>query len=190
VDERVIVPRSYIGEILDDPALIGPGGALVPDPDRVAHVLDLCTGSGCLAILAALTFPNAMIDAADLSRDALDVARINVVLTSPIASADRGDFTRRRRPYYDLIINRLMSMEDGALPPEHRHGRRWGSPAATGTISSRIAGRRRLLRRGLLRGRRPPGSGSRVPSLEMLRLDTEESSGEVFWADRGALARL
>ncbi len=73
VDERVIVPRSYIGELL------GKGLAgVVDDPDAVERVLDLCTGSGCLAILAALAFPNAQIDASDVSPDALAVAERNV----------------------------------------------------------------------------------------------------------------
>src|SRR2546421_1502492 len=77
VDERVIVPRSFIGELLDshfgqdDASLIG-------DPASVETVLDLCTGSGCLAILAARHFPNAEVDAVDISKDALDVAARNV----------------------------------------------------------------------------------------------------------------
>src|SRR5690349_15074823 len=75
VDERVIVPRSFIGELLAGD-LFGADGLV--DPDNVARVLDLCTGSGCLAILAALRFPAATVDAVDISKDALAVARINV----------------------------------------------------------------------------------------------------------------
>ncbi len=73
VDERVIVPRSYLGELLggDLSHLIGPA-------DEITSVLDLCTGSGCLAILAALAFPNAVVEAVDISGDALEVARRNV----------------------------------------------------------------------------------------------------------------
>src|ERR1700742_2462435 len=81
VDERVIVPRSFIGELLDshfsgdgDDA----GGSLVDDPTAVENVLDLCTGSGCLAILASRHFPNARVDAVDISRGALEVAARNV----------------------------------------------------------------------------------------------------------------
>ena len=80
VDERVIVPRSYIGELLDS-HFSGEGDeglALIDDPNAVENVLDLCTGSGCLAILASRTFPNAQIDAVDISGDALDVAARNV----------------------------------------------------------------------------------------------------------------
>src|SRR5262245_34713463 len=79
VDERVIVPRSFIGELLDTHF----GGEAddsvkLLDPFAVQRVLDLCTGSGCLAILAARHFPDAAIDAVDISKDALDVAARNV----------------------------------------------------------------------------------------------------------------
>src|SRR5712672_3415110 len=75
VDERVIVPRSYLGEMLAGD-LFGADGLV--DPDKVMRVLDLCTGSGCLAVLAALRFRHARVDAVDISKDALAVARINV----------------------------------------------------------------------------------------------------------------
>lgn len=73
VDERVIIPRSYFLEIIP-----GQLDRLVRDPARVRRVVDVCTGSGCLAILLAHHFPSARVDALDLSADALDVARINV----------------------------------------------------------------------------------------------------------------
>src|SRR4029079_5527648 len=80
VDERVIVPRSFIAEILRNrgqtPFFAGAPGKRGLSP--VSAVLDLCTGSGCLAILAALAFPDARVDAADLSKDALEVAQRNV----------------------------------------------------------------------------------------------------------------
>src|SRR5882724_7945502 len=81
VDARTIVPRSFIGELLDQH--FGgddneDGGSLIDDPLSVESVLDLCTGSGCLAILASRNFPHAEIDAVDISRDALDVAARNV----------------------------------------------------------------------------------------------------------------
>src|ERR1700733_11997448 len=80
VDERVIVPRSFIGELLDShfSGESDQAGSLIDDPASVESVLDLCTGSGCLAILAAQNFPNAGIDAVDISKDALDVAARNV----------------------------------------------------------------------------------------------------------------
>jgi ribosomal protein L3 glutamine methyltransferase len=73
VDERVIIPRSYFLEIL--PAQLGP---FVPDAKKVRRAADVCTGSGCLAVLLAHHFPNAGVDAIDLSADALAVAKINV----------------------------------------------------------------------------------------------------------------
>src|SRR5262249_47940823 len=80
VDERTIVPRSFIGELLD--SHFGGDGedasSLIGDPAEVASVLDLCTGSGCLAILAARHFPDATVDAVDISKDALAVAARNV----------------------------------------------------------------------------------------------------------------
>lgn len=72
VDERVIIPRSFIAELLDEGSI---------DPwlsDKTHRVLDLCTGNGSLAILAAMTYPDVVVDAADISADALAVARINV----------------------------------------------------------------------------------------------------------------
>ena len=102
-DERVIVPRSYIAELLLDDA-----SPCWPVTSRVRRALDLCTGSGCLAILAASRFKQARVDAADISSDALDVARINVRryrLTKrihPIASDYFQGLEKRR---YDLIIS-------------------------------------------------------------------------------------
>src|SRR5436190_772743 len=72
VDERVIVPRSFIAELLNR------GQTPFSPSKSIGSILDLCTGSGCLAILAALRYPNARIDAADLSPDALEVAARNV----------------------------------------------------------------------------------------------------------------
>lgn len=73
VDERVIIPRSYFLEIIPEQL-----GAWLPKGKKVRHVVDVCTGSGCLAILLAHQFPGARVDACDLSADALEVAKINV----------------------------------------------------------------------------------------------------------------
>src|SRR6266567_100815 len=117
VDERVIVPRSFIGELLDSHFSGGgddDGGALIEDPGSVKQVLDLCTGSGCLAVLAARSFPQARIDAVDISKDALDVAARNIAdyglgeriklhrgnLFAPIGGA-RYDLIISNPPYVD-----------------------------------------------------------------------------------------
>ncbi len=86
-DRRALIPRSFIGDMLAD------GVLPIGDAGRIKHVLDLCTGSGCLAILAALAFPRARIDAADLSAGALALARRNVASTS----ARRSHRTPSRR---------------------------------------------------------------------------------------------
>lgn len=121
VDERVIVPRSFIAELL--------GEQLTPwieDADAVSDVLDLCTGSGCLAILAALAFPNARIDAADLSHDALDVAARNVAdygLDKRIALIESDLFAALAGRTYDLIVSNppyVNAESVAALPPEYR----------------------------------------------------------------------
>src|SRR5271165_5262111 len=79
VDERVIVPRSFIGELFDSHFGGADGeSATLMDPDNVESVLDLCTGSGCLAILASRHFRSAHVDAVDISKDALEVAARNV----------------------------------------------------------------------------------------------------------------
>ncbi|HUH86743.1 MAG TPA: 50S ribosomal protein L3 N(5)-glutamine methyltransferase [Pusillimonas sp.] len=122
VDPRVIVPRSPISELLVD--------ALDPwiaDPDNVDYVLDLCTGSGCLAILAALAFPNAQVDAVDLSDHALEVADINIEqfgLDGRVATHRSDLFDQLPDCRYQLIICNPPYVNDGsmeALPPEYRH---------------------------------------------------------------------
>src|SRR5690606_22613745 len=119
--------RSYIGELLD--SHFGDGEddtSLIGDPAEVNSVLDLCTGSGCLAILAARHFPNAEIDAVDISKDALAVATRNVGdhgLDNRI-TLYRGDlFTPLGSRRYDLIISNppYVDAEGMAdLPPECR----------------------------------------------------------------------
>jgi ribosomal protein L3 glutamine methyltransferase len=120
VDERVIVPRSYIGELLGD-GLAG----VVSDPTAVGHVLDLCTGSGCLAILAALAFPNCRVDASDISEDALTVARRNIAdygLEDRIGLVRSDLFEALPRRRYDLILANppyVSSAAVAAFPPEY-----------------------------------------------------------------------
>ncbi len=187
VDERVIVPRSYIGELIcagriDD---LAPGGE--------ARILELCTGSGCLAILAALRFPEARIDAVDLSRDALDIAQINVAAH---AVADRvslieGDLLAAvAGGRYDLIIANppyVAAAEVGAFPPEHAAeptmahlGGQDGLDLARRIIAEAPA---HLNQGGTLVMEIGTGRAileSEMPRVPFVWLDTEESEGEVL----------
>ena len=106
VDERVLIPRSFIGELLFSDLIGGGPQALVPDPQAVLRVADLCTGSGCLAILASRVFPNATVDAVDLSPIALEVAAQNVeALGADRVALHPGDlFEPLAGRRYDLII--------------------------------------------------------------------------------------
>lgn len=120
VDERVIVPRSYIAELLRDGL-----SPWVKDRDSVGAALDLCSGSGCLAILLTQAFPNARVDATELSSDALEVARRNVAdygLEDRIRLV-RGDLFAGLSGPYELIVSNppyVNADSMAALPPEYR----------------------------------------------------------------------
>lgn len=122
VDDRVIVPRSFIAELLREQLF-----PWLENPGEVDSVLDLCTGSGCLAVLAAHAFPFAKIDAADLSPDALEVARHNVTdygLDDRITLIESDLFTRLQGKRYDLILSNPPYVDApsvAALPAEYQH---------------------------------------------------------------------
>lgn len=200
VDERVIVPRSYLGELMLGGGIAGPESGLIAEPRAVRRVLDLCTGSGCLAIIAAGVFADAVIDAVDLSADALDVARRNVAeagLANRI-SLHQGDlFAPLAKTKYDLILTNppyVSSAEMALLPPEFQ-----AEPAlalAGGEDGLDLV--RRILeaaashltaKGGLLC---EFGAGREIleaeyPAHDFLWLDTEESEGEVFWLTRAGM---
>jgi len=121
VDERVIVPRSHIAEVIAQGLR-----AWLPEPDGLQHALDLCTGSGCLAVLLALAFPAAEVDAVDISSDALEVARRNVAdyCLEPrvrVLQSDLFDGVTGR--CYDLIVSNppyVTAAEMERLPEEYR----------------------------------------------------------------------
>jgi ribosomal protein L3 glutamine methyltransferase len=122
VDKRVIVPRSPIAELLDQGL-----SPWVQDATAVENVLDMCTGSGCLAILSAMAFPYAHVDAVDVSSDALEVARRNV---DDYGLQDRLDlhesnlFDSLPACQYDVIICNPPYVNSGSmdvLPQEYRH---------------------------------------------------------------------
>jgi len=194
VDERVIVPRSFIGELLFSDLFGGEGFALVSDPSSVGRVLDLCTGSGCLAILAARIFANAQVDAVELSPKAMEVARLNIDesgygerlhlfqgdLFQPVAK-ERYDLILTNPPYVDAV-----AMEE--LPPEFRHEPAMALDGGEDGLD--------IVRRILAEVPRHlnPGGGllceigrgrdileDDYPELDFFWLDTQDSEGEVFW---------
>lgn len=200
VDERVIVPRSFIGELMVSGIFGGDEAPLVEDVSNVTSVLDLCTGSGCLAIIAASIFPDAEIDAADLSRGALEVARINVDehdLADRVNLLEGNLFEAVEGRTYDLIITNPPYVAGGevqAFPPEYGHE----------PVMAHLGGEDGLdIVRRILAGAADhlnPGGGliceigtgrerlvDDYPQLDFLWLDTEESEGEVFWITREQL---
>lgn len=121
VDERVIVPRSFIAELLGEPLR-----PWIEYDELVHNVLDLCTGSGCLAIQAACHYPDAVVDAADISLDALEVAAVNVedYGLQERVNLIHTDLFEGLEGRYDLIITNPPYVDAesvAALPPEYRH---------------------------------------------------------------------
>jgi ribosomal protein L3 glutamine methyltransferase len=197
VDERTIVPRSFIGELLDT-HFSGEngedGGSLIDDPSSVTSVLDLCTGSGCLAVLAARAFPNAEIDAVDISKDALDVAARNIgdYGLEDRLRLHRGDlFKPLGGKRYDLIISNPPYVDAKGMAELPRECRAEPKLAFDGggdglTIVRRIldqAGQHLTPQGGLLCeiGRCRPALETAYPRTGFLWLDSADSEGEVFW---------
>ena len=122
VDERVLIPRSFIAELLEEDL-----SPWIEDPDSVTSVLDMCTGSGCLAILAAEHFLNASVTGADISADALEVAKINrkrFGLENDLELVQTDLFDNLKGRKFDLIISNPPYVTQAAmdeLPQEYRH---------------------------------------------------------------------
>jgi ribosomal protein L3 glutamine methyltransferase len=201
VDERAIVPRSYLGEILDSELFAGEDASLIGDPRAVERVLDLCTGSGCLAVLAALRFPNAIIDAVDISADALAVAARNVAahgLEERIRLHEGDLFRPVGDARYDLIVSNPPYVDAAGmatLPPECRHEPPLaldGGPDGIAVVRRIIdnAGYHLTAGAGLLCevGRDRLLLEEAYPATSFSWLDTEESTGEVFWLDAAQFA--
>lgn len=195
VDDRVIVPRSHIAELL--------GEQLAPwleDAGRVESMLDLCTGSGCLAILAALAFPDAHVDAVDLSRDALDVAARNITdygLDSQIERIESDLFDALEGRSYDVIVSNPPYVDAesvAALPQEYLAepvlalGSGDDGLDATRRI---LAGARRHLRPGGLLiveiGHNRAALEAAYPALPFTWLDTAAGDEYVFMLRREEL---
>jgi ribosomal protein L3 glutamine methyltransferase len=196
VDERVIVPRSFIGEILAE----GPG--FLPHPDEVRTALDLCTGSGCLAILAAFAFPNAEVHGADLSADALAVASRNIAdhgLEERIVLHQGDLFEPVAGRRFDLILSNPPYVDaDGmaCLPPEFRAEPRLAlDGGADGLALVRrilFEARRHLTAKGGLLceiGRGRARLEAEFPDLPFFWPTTADGEGEVFWLARDDFPR-
>jgi ribosomal protein L3 glutamine methyltransferase len=194
IDERAIIPRSYLGELLLTGLVGDAPECLIREPGNIARVLDLCTGSGCLAVIAASLFPNARVDAVDLSPGALEVARINVGrhgMSDRIELAAGDLFAPVDGRLYDLIICNppyVAETEVAAFPPEYAHE----------PLMAHLGGKDGLdiVRRVLDEAPRHLNPGGALlceigtgrdileaeyPDADFLWLDTEESTGEVFW---------
>jgi len=188
VDQRVIVPRSYFAELLE-----GGFAPWIEDPEAVESALDLCTGSGCLATLMAHTFPNAIVDAIDISPDALVVACRNIAdycLEDRVKAIESDLFAAAKGKRYDVILSNppyVTAEAMAALPPEYRH-----EPAlalAAGADGLDVV--RRILAEA--RDHLNPGGVLAIevghnqhlvteafPDLPAIWLDTEHAEGKVF----------
>ncbi len=190
VDERVIVPRSYIGELMAKGLL----SDLEVDYDAAESVLDLCTGSGCLAILAASQFPNAEIHAVDLSQDALDVATINLNdhgLNERITLHQGDLFVPLGNMKFDFIITNppyVARAEVEAFPPEYKAEPKMahlGGEDGFDLVRQILRDAPKHLNKsgGLLC---EVGTGGEIleaefPDFNFFWLDSEEAEGEVFF---------
>jgi ribosomal protein L3 glutamine methyltransferase len=197
VDPRVIVPRSFIAELLKDGM-----APWVEDPEAVGSVLDLCTGSGCLAIIAADCFPGARVDGVDLSAPALEVAALNVgdyglearvrLLRSDLFEAVAG-----RR--YDLILCNPPYVTDeamAALPEEYRHEPRTAlaaGPQGLDVVARVLAAARRHLAPGGLLAVEVGDGRAQVeaawPGLPFVWATTSGGDGMVFVLGESDLPR-
>lgn len=201
VDERVIVPRSFIAELLLSDALGPDALGLIPEPEAIGSVLDLCTGSGCLAIIAAMCLPNAEVDAVDLSADALEVAKLNLAdhgMEDRIRLRQGDLFKPLKSARYDLIVTNppyVAAAEVAAFPPEYASEPQLAHLGGADGLD--------LVRRILAEAARhltpqgalicEIGTGRHIledeyPNLPFTWLDTEQSEGEVFWLNRSDLA--
>jgi ribosomal protein L3 glutamine methyltransferase len=170
---------------------------LIPEPEAIGSVLDLCTGSGCLAIIAAMCLPNAEIDAVDLSADALEVAKLNVAdhgMDDRIRLKHGDLFKPLKSARYDLIITNppyVAAAEVAAFPPEYANEPQLAHLGGSDGLD--------LVRRILAEApaHLTPeggliceiGTGRHIleeeyPALPFTWLDTEQSEGEVFWLSR------
>jgi ribosomal protein L3 glutamine methyltransferase len=192
VDERVLIPRSFIAELLPDGL-----SSYVGDAATVATVLDLCTGSGCLAILLAYAYPAADVDAVDLATDALAVAQRNVAdygLADRINLIRSDLFSNLAGKSYDLIISNppyVTTVAMAALPAEYQHEPRValaGGEDGLDAVRTILEQAPRFLNPGATLvvevGHNRPGVELAFPRLPLVWLETATDSDSVFLVKR------
>ena len=188
VDERVIVPRSFIAELI--PEQFAPW---VDDPESVTNILELCTGSGCLPIMLADAFPNAQIDAVDISPDALDVARRNIddyQLQDRITLIESNLYANVPQKEYDLIVTNPPYVNAGSMAKLPQEYQREPQIALAGGTDGMDLVRKivegaaeRLSRRGVLIveiGNEREFAEAAFPNLELTWLSTSAGDDAVF----------
>jgi ribosomal protein L3 glutamine methyltransferase len=188
----VLIPRSYFADLLVDGFT-----PWIDDPHAIESVLDLCTGSGCLAILMAHAFPNAQVDAADISKDALEVAKRNVTdydLKERVRLAQGDLFAGLGKRKYDLIISNppyVTTAAMHALPPEYRHEPENALAAGDDgldIVRRILAGAKAHLNPGGLLaievGHNRDLVDAAFPDLPITWLDTDSGEGKIFMLRR------
>ena len=195
VDERVIVPRSHIAAALDHGL-----AAWIPDANSVHRALDLCTGSGCLAVLLAHAFRRASVDASDIAAPALEVARRNIQdyeLSERVRPLESDLFAALSDERYDVIVSNPPYVPDAsmqALPPEYRHEPALalvGGDDGLGVVRRILQqARRHLTRRGILLVEVGDGRATleiAYPELEFTWLEAGAEDASVLLLERGQL---
>ena len=187
VDERVLIPRSAIAELIERQF------APWVDPAVVRHIADLGTGSGCIALACALAFPRARVDAVDIDPGALEVARINrqaLGLARRVRLVKSDFFRGLKGRRYDIIVSNppyVGTAEYAALPPEYAHepeAALRSGPDGMQAVRVLLAGaQRHLTPRGVLVvevGNTEATVQREFPRLPFLWLSFERGGGGVF----------
>ena len=198
IDRRVIVPRSFIAELLMDDL-----SPWVLNPETITRVADICTGSSCLAILAALHFPNSQVDAVDLSPEALEVARINVDLygLEDRLKLHQGDLMAPLLDQkYDIIISNPPYVDAASmdsLPGEYRHEPEMalaGGKDGLDLVHTLMRQAAQTLNPGgwliVEIGHNKDVMTATYPNLPLVWLDTDGGSDFVFLIDQASLQTL